>query len=135
MRGLGEIPAFALEQTRLAAGSGPLALDLKVNRYLDLDVEHWRLQMGQLREFFWSARLAQWAPVAGLIAVLRVRRGAIAALLGGWLAAFLVVKGFSERATIESGLVLAPAHARLARVSPVVRIDPAARAHAGATTR
>jgi len=28
---------------------------------------------------------------------------AIAALLGGWLAAFLVVKGFSERATIESG--------------------------------
>ena len=58
--------------------------------------------MGQLREFFWSARLAQWAPVAGLLAVLRVRRGAIAALLGGWLAAFLVVKGFSTRATIES---------------------------------
>ena len=103
VRGLGEIPAFALEQTRLAAGSGPLALDLKVNRYLDLNVEHWRLQMGQLREFFWSARLAQWAPVAGLIAVLRLRHGAIAALLGGWLAAFLVVKGFSERATIESG--------------------------------
>ena len=103
VRGLGEIPAFALEQTRLAAGSGPLALDLKIDRYLDLDVEHWRLQMGQLREFFWSARLAQWAPVAGLIAVLRLRRGAIAALLGGWLAAFLAVKGFSERATIESG--------------------------------
>jgi hypothetical protein len=58
--------------------------------------------MDQLREFFWSARLAQWAPLAGLIAVLRVRRGAIAALLGGWLAAFLVVKGFSPRASIES---------------------------------
>ena len=99
VRGLGEIPAFALEQTRLVAGSGPLALDLRFNRYLDLNVEHWRLQMGQLREFFWSARLAQWAPVAGLIALLRLRRGAIAALLGGWLAAFLVVKGFSERAT------------------------------------
>jgi hypothetical protein len=58
--------------------------------------------MDQLREFFWSARLAQWAPIAGLVAVLRVRRGAIAALLGGWLAAFLVVKGFSPRASIEA---------------------------------
>jgi hypothetical protein len=103
VRGLGDIPAFALEQTRLAAGPGPLALDIRFDRYFDLDVEHWRLQMGQLREFFWSARLAQWAPVAGFIAVLRVRRGAIAALLGGWLSAFLVVKGFSDRATIESG--------------------------------
>ena len=59
--------------------------------------------MDQLREFFLSARVAQWAPIAGLVAVLRVRRGPIAALLAGWLAAFLVVKGFSPRATIESG--------------------------------
>jgi hypothetical protein len=58
--------------------------------------------MDQLREFFWSARLVQWAPFAGLIAVLRVRRGAIAALLGGWLAAFVVVKGFSPRADIQA---------------------------------
>jgi hypothetical protein len=103
VRGLGEIPAFALEQTHLAAGSVPPVADLKLGRYFDLDFEHWREQMDQLREFFWSARVAQWAPVAGLVAVLRVRRGAIAALLGGWLAAFLVVKGFSTRATIESG--------------------------------
>jgi hypothetical protein len=59
--------------------------------------------MDALREFFWSARLAQWAPFAGVRAVVRVHRGAIAALLGGWLAAYLVVKGFSERASIESG--------------------------------
>jgi hypothetical protein len=103
VRGLGEVPAFALGQAQLAAGSVPPVADLKLDRYFDLDFEHWREQMGQLREFFWSARLAQWAPVAGLVAVLRVRRGAIAALLGGWLAAFLVVKGFSTRATIESG--------------------------------
>jgi hypothetical protein len=31
-----------------------------------------------------------------------MRRGAIAALLGGWLAAFIVVKGFSPRASIEA---------------------------------
>jgi hypothetical protein len=103
VRGLGDIPLLALEQTRLAVSAGPLAVDVHVGRYLDLDVQHWREQMDQLREFFWSQRVAQWAPFAGLIAVLRVRRGAIAALLGGWLAAFLVVKGFSERATIESG--------------------------------
>jgi len=101
-RGLGEVPAFALEHARVAAGSGPLAAGLDLDRYFDLDFDHWRTQMDQLREFFWSARLAQWAPLAGLLAVLRVRRGAIAALLGGWLAAFVVVKGFSPRADIQA---------------------------------
>ena len=59
------------------------------------------LQMDQLREFFWSARLAQWAPFAGAArghprAPWRDRRAA-----GGWLAAFIVVKGFSTRADIR----------------------------------
>ncbi len=103
VRGLGQVPAFALDEARVAVGSGPLAVDLKLNRYLDIDLEHWRDQMNELREFFWSQRLAQWAPFAGLLAVVRVRRGAVAALLGGWLAAFLVVKGFSPLASIESG--------------------------------
>jgi hypothetical protein len=93
----------ALEQARLAAGAAVVALDLSLDRYLDLDLDHWRLQMNHLREFFWSPRLAQWAPFAGLLAVLRVRRSPIAALLAGWLGAFLVVKGFSPRASIESG--------------------------------
>ena len=101
-RGLGAIPALAFEQARLAAGLGPLALDLSPDRYLDLDFGHWRTQMDQLREFFWSARIAQWAPFAGLVAVVRVRHGPIAALLGGWLGAFIVVKGFSDRADIQA---------------------------------
>src|SRR4029450_12234955 len=88
VRGLGQVPAFAIEQAQVAAGSGPLAVDLKLDRYFDLDLEHWKEQMNLLREFFWSQRVAQWAPIAGFIAVLSVRRGAIAALLGGWLAAF-----------------------------------------------
>ena len=86
----------------MAAGSVPPVADLNLDRYFDLDLEHWRTQMDQLREFFWSARLVQWAPFAGLVAVLRVRRGAIAALLGGWLAAFILVKGFSTRADIQA---------------------------------
>jgi hypothetical protein len=99
--GLGDLPAFAAEQARVAAGAGTVAVDIDFGRYLELDLEHWREQMGQLREFFWSARLAQWAPFAGLFAVLRVRRGAVAGLLAGWLGAFLLVKGFSTKASIE----------------------------------
>ena len=99
-RGLGQLPLFSLDEARVAAGAGLVALD--VDRYIELDLDHWRLQMDQLREFFWSPRLAQWAPFAGLLAVIRVCRGAIAALLGGWLAAFLLVKGFSTRADIQA---------------------------------
>lgn len=103
LRGLGTLPALAVEQAELALGAiAPLALGLDLDRYFDMSLEHWRTQMDELREFFWSPRVAQWAPFAGLLAVVRVRRGAIAALLGGWLAAFLVVKGFSPRASIES---------------------------------
>jgi len=99
-RGLGQLPVLSLGEARLAVGTGLVALD--VDRYIELDLEHWRVQMDNLREFFWSARLAQWAPFAGLLAVLRVRRAPLAALLGGWLAAFLVVKGFSTRADIQA---------------------------------
>ena len=102
-RGLGSVPILTFEETRLAASSGVTAVTVDFDRYLDLDLDHWQKQMDQLREYFWSARVAQWAPVAGAIAVIRVRRGAVAALLAGWLAAFLVVKGFSTRATIDSG--------------------------------
>src|SRR5207344_1739926 len=99
-RGLGYIPALSLEEAHLAAG-----IDLpgrgQFDRYVELDWDHWLQQMDQLREFFWSARLAQWAPFAGLLAVVRVRRSPIAALLAGWLGAFLIVKGFSPRADIQ----------------------------------
>jgi len=102
-RTLGELPVLAIEQVRVAAGVAPLALDVDFDRYIDLDIDHWRAQMDGLREFFWSARVAQWAPVAGLLAVLRSGRYPIAGLLGGWLAAFLVVKGMSPRGSIEDG--------------------------------
>ena len=101
-RGLGELPCSALEQVRLAAGPR-------------------RSRRGRPRPLL-RARLRPLAPADGLPArvllerparavgavrraasrSLRVRRGAIAALLGGWLAAFLVVKGFSPRADIQA---------------------------------
>jgi hypothetical protein len=100
-KGLGELPVLAYEQVRLAAGSSGVVA-VGVHDYINPDFDHWRNEMNSLREFFWSARLAEWAPVAGLIAVLRVRRTAIAGLLAGWLGAFIVVKGFSPRASIEA---------------------------------
>ena len=101
-RGLGRIPALGLEETRLAVGAATTALSVDLDEYLDFDVDHWLQQMDYMREFFFSARVAQWAPIAGLLAVLSVRRSALAALLAGWLAAFLVVKGFSPRADIQA---------------------------------
>jgi hypothetical protein len=101
-RSLGAIPALALEQVRLVAGATPAAVDVNVDKYIRLDLDHWRTQMAQLREFFWSPRLAQWAPFAGLLALLRVRRAAIAGLLAGWLGAFILVKGFNENADIQA---------------------------------
>jgi hypothetical protein len=101
-KGLGQIPGVSFEAVALAAGAGAVALEISLDDYIELDVDHWRAQMNYLREFFWSARVVQWAPFAGLLAVLRVRRTPIAALLAGWLAAFLLVKGFSTRADIQA---------------------------------
>lgn len=98
-RGLGYLPAFSLDEIRVAGSV--FGIELPRNHFVTVDVDHWRTQMDQLREYFWSARLAQWAPFAGLVAVARVKPAA-AALLGGWLAAFLVVKGMSPRASIEA---------------------------------
>ena len=103
-RGLGNVPLFSLGGQHLAAGSGSVATigGVDLGKYVHLDWGHWKTEMDQLREFFWSSRLAQWAPIAGVIAVAR-RSSHNAALLAGWLAAFVVVKGFSPAASIESG--------------------------------
>jgi hypothetical protein len=101
-RTLGSLPVLAYEQVRLAAGATPAAFSVDLDKYVQLDVDHWRLQMDELREFFFSARIAQWVPFAGLLAVVRVRRGAIAGLLAGWLGAFILIKGFNENADIQA---------------------------------
>jgi hypothetical protein len=103
-RGLGHLPLFSLGEVHTAAGAGgglPVAA-LDLHRYLPFDWHRLGQQMDQLREFFWSPRLAQWLPVAGLLAVAR-RRPPLAALLAGWFAAFFFVKGSSDFASIESG--------------------------------
>jgi hypothetical protein len=55
-----------------------------------------------LREFTWSIRVLEALPLAGFVAVARLSF-AKAAFLGTWLAVFLVLKGASDGASMNSG--------------------------------
>lgn len=104
-RGLGEVPLFALDEVRIAAGGGdPVvgSVTTWLDRTVDLDLDTWKENMSQLREFTWSARVVQFLPLAGTIAVAR-RSLPAAGLLIGWLLGYAVVKGSASVATIESG--------------------------------
>jgi hypothetical protein len=102
-RGRGDIPLFSnsLGATHLAAGNGPLLVGDSYFHRLPIHLSVWKENMSNLREFFWSARLAQWAPFAGAIAVAR-RSLPAAGLLLGWMLAFVFVKGSSDVASIEA---------------------------------
>ena len=99
-RGLGTLPVFDASGTHLALGGTAAALGL--DRYIDIDFGHLHDNLDQLREFFWSARLLEFVPIAGTIALLR-RSLPVAVLLGAWFWSFLLVKGTYELATVESG--------------------------------
>lgn len=86
-RGLGSVPSLALD------------------RYVDLDWANLHDNAGQLREYFWSARLLEWLPIAGAVGVAR-RSAPLAGLLAAWFAAFLVVKGTTPLSTVPSGSFL-----------------------------
>ena len=110
-RGLGHLPVITPAPKALAAGAaaafpgGGLPLGIVVSRYFHFD--WWRFHQNylELREFFWSVRLLQWLPVAGFIGAAR-RSWPKALLLGGWIGAFIVVKGSSNAGSIESGILL-----------------------------
>ncbi len=101
-RGLGQLPLFSLGETREAMGTGPVAVQVSIDRYTHIDWGVWKLNMSNLREFFPGARLVQWAPFAGAVAVARRSRPA-AGLLLAWTLTFAIVKGSSPVASIESG--------------------------------
>jgi hypothetical protein len=105
-RGLGHLPIFAGSVAVHAASLGAAAvlppLGIAVPSSLNLDWGQLGRNMAQFREFFWSMRLVEILPFAGFAAVARVSL-AKALFLGGWLAAFVVVKGTSERASVQDG--------------------------------
>ncbi len=97
-RGLGYLPAFALSVT----ASGPVAALGPIDPYVDIDWSVLGANLDGLREYFWSARLLEWLPIAGAVGVAR-RSLPAAAMLAAWLAAFLVVKGTTPLSTVDSG--------------------------------
>src|SRR5262249_7640240 len=87
--------------TALAAGlEGPASLP--TSRYVPLDWGRLRDNYVQLHDVLPLTPALLALPVVGFVAAL-MRARATALLLGGWLAAFVVVKGSSTQASIESG--------------------------------
>jgi hypothetical protein len=79
----------------------------------------------ELREFFWSVRVLEWLPLAGVLGVAR-RSPALAALLGLWFGAYLVVRGTDADVTVGGGtffpalLPAFPAYALLTAAIPLL---------------
>ena len=102
-KGTGSIPALGAGSTHVAASAVPhLPLANSFFERFPLHQDDWERNMSNLREFFWSARLAQWAPLAGALALAR-RSLPASGLLLAWLLAYVAVKGSSPVASIESG--------------------------------
>jgi len=99
-RGFGYVPAFAYHETRMALGSGTL-LD-PYHRYVHINWHQLHINQLQLAEFFFSVRVLEVAPVVGAIAVAR-RSWPTAVFLSIWFWTFVVLKGSSENASVESG--------------------------------
>jgi hypothetical protein len=107
-RGSG-IALLAADSVRVAAAAeypdfSPPTFWERVRSYIPLDHDQLNYQFLGLREYFWSARVVEYLPVAGLIAVAR-RSVPLAVLLSVWLAAFFVVKGSSPAVNVETGSI------------------------------
>jgi hypothetical protein len=124
-RGLGEIPLFSLDETRQAVGGSLVVAETWFDRFVPLDWGVFKDNMAQLREFSLSARLIQFVPFAGAVAVAR-RSFPAAGLLFAWLLAYVVVKGSSPVAMVENASFFRllmpawPAYAMLAAALPLL---------------
>ncbi len=95
-RGLGELAA-APEPVRLAGVGG--LVDRIHNPSLN-SWDHLHQVLLALREHFWAARVMEWLPLAGIVALaLRSLRGLL--LVGTWFVAFLLVKGTYIPASVD----------------------------------
>ena len=100
--------ALLLERRRvaLAAAAGLLAAlaVVWVSRLPvpDLSLHTFKANMAGLREYFWSHRVLQWIPIAGVIAV--GRRSPPAALaLGAWLGGYVIFRAAQVGIGVEDG--------------------------------
>jgi hypothetical protein len=97
-RGLGELAAAPPEPVRLAGGPGDLLR--RIHRPSLNSWEHLHQVLLGFREHFWIARVIEWLPLAGLVALLaRSRRGFL--IVGVWFVVYLLAKGTYIPASID----------------------------------
>jgi hypothetical protein len=97
-RGLGELAATPSEPARVALG--PASLFDRIHNPQLNNFDHLRAVMAGLREHFWIARVLEWAPLAGAIALLlRSRRAFL--LLASWFGVYFLVKGSYVLASLD----------------------------------
>ncbi len=128
-RGLGELAAAPMEPVQLASGVGDL-----IRRIHSPSLNSWahlHQVLNALREHFWVARVMEWLPIAGSIALLARSRRAFL-LVGSWFIVFLLAKGTYIPASIDDASffrILMPAFpAYLLLAASVVLLVPGARA-------
>jgi len=127
-RGLGELAAAPADRVRLAVG-----VDSLLHRIHSPSLNSWgHLQqvLDAFREHFWAARVIEWLPVAGCIALLARSRRAFL-LVGSWFVVFLLAKGTYIPASVEDASffrILMPAFpAYLLLAASVVLLVPGMR--------
>jgi hypothetical protein len=128
-RGLGELAAAPAEPVRVAGGVGDLLHRIH-NPSLN-SWEHLHQVLLGLREHFWVARVMEWLPLAGCIALFaRSRRGAL--LVASWFLVFLLVKGTYVPASVEDAsffrIMMPSFPAYLILAASVVLLVPGVRA-------
>jgi hypothetical protein len=103
-RGLGHIPLLSSSAPApggLAAAHPIAGLDLHKYTH-QVDWSRFLNNLDLIREHFWSNRLIEWLVIGGLIGLARRSRTA-AFLVGGWFAAFAIIKGGYAQASVEDG--------------------------------
>jgi hypothetical protein len=100
--------ALLLERRRPTIAAGGLILVVLTVVWLsrlpvpDLSLNTFKANMAGLREYFWSHRVLQWIPIAGVVAV--ARRSPPAALaLGCWLGGYVIFRAAQTGIGVEDG--------------------------------
>jgi hypothetical protein len=135
-RGLGSLAAAPAEPIRVALG-----VDSLINRIHAPSLNSWahlHQVLLALREHFWVARVIEWVPIAGLIALLvRSRRAFL--LVGAWFAIYVLLKATYVPASVEDASfwrILMPAFpAFVVLAAAIVLALPGVRARPGAPLR
>ena len=108
-RGLGHLPIFTPEPELLTAGAHVVVADVspevQLGRYIEIDWSQLKQNYVDLRAVLLGLPLLQALPLLGFVGATR-RSWPKALLLAGWFGAFVIVKGSSAEATVDSGALL-----------------------------